>query len=89
LRVFITSADYGVRKPHKYIFQVAVQKIGLEPANIWFVGDTPGHDIKGALGAGLYPVWLNCRNEPKTLDGDYLEIKTLHELKQRIENLYD
>ena len=84
----VTSADYGVRKPHKFIFRVAVKKMGLDPADIWFVGDTPQQDIRGALGAGLYPVWLNWRQEPRAVDGDYLEVGTLDELRQEIERLY-
>jgi HAD superfamily hydrolase (TIGR01549 family) len=83
----ISSADYGVRKPHKYIFQVALKKIGLPAPDIWFVGDKPSYDVKGALDAGLYPVWLNCRNEPRVVDGDYLEIKSLDELKDKIAKL--
>jgi HAD superfamily hydrolase (TIGR01549 family) len=83
----ISSADYGVRKPHKYIFQVALKKTGLPASDIWFVGDKLDYDIKGALGAGIYPVWYNCHNESGTVDGDYLEIKSLDELKKKIEQL--
>jgi FMN phosphatase YigB (HAD superfamily) len=64
-----------------------VKKIGLNPADIWFVGDTPGHDIKGALDVGLYPVWLNPRNEPRALTGGYLEVTGLDELRKIIEML--
>jgi putative hydrolase of the HAD superfamily len=83
----LTSADYGIRKPHKYIFQVAIKKMKLFPSEIWFVGDTLDYDIKGALDAGMYPVWYNRRNKPGTIDGDYLEIKSLDELKSRIERM--
>jgi putative hydrolase of the HAD superfamily len=83
----ITSADYGVRKPHPFIFAVAVKKIDLIPDDIWFVGDTPGQDIKGALDADLYPVWLNRGNEPRALDGDYLVVGSLDELRKVIAKL--
>jgi putative hydrolase of the HAD superfamily len=83
----VTSADYGVRKPHPLIFDVAVKKIGLNPADIWFVGDTPGQDIKGALDAGLYPVWLNRYKEPRALNGEYLEVAGLNKLRKVIEKL--
>jgi putative hydrolase of the HAD superfamily len=84
----IASADYGIRKPHKAIFQIAVKKMGLEESDIWFVGDKPEYDIKGALDAGLYPVWYNWQDKPGTIDGDYLEIKSLDELKSEILRLY-
>ena len=80
----VTSADYGVRKPHRFIFEAAIKKMGLKPAEIWFVGDTPQHDIRGALDAGLYPVWLNRHGEPCTVSGDYLEINNLRELGEKL-----
>ncbi len=83
----ITSGDYGVRKPHQHIFRLAVRKMGLKPGAIWVVGDKPDYDIKGALGAGLYPVWYNWRKESRKIDGDHLEIKNLAELKDVIERL--
>ena len=84
----MTSADYGVRKPHHYIFRVAIKKMGLNPADIWYVGDRPEYDIRGALDAGLYPVWYNWREEPGTIDGDYLEVGELGQLREIIEQLY-
>jgi putative hydrolase of the HAD superfamily len=83
----VTSADYGVRKPHRHIFRIAVRKMNLKPDDIWFVGDKPDYDIKGALDYGLYPVWYNWRNEEGRVDGDYLEVKDLHELREKIEQL--
>jgi len=83
----IASGDYGVRKPHRHIFRIAVRKMNLEPADIWFIGDKPGYDIKGALDAGLYPVWLNWRKETGTIDGDYLEVQNLNGLRGEIVRL--
>lgn len=83
----VTSADYGVRKPHRHIFRIVVGKMNLEPNEIWFIGDKPDYDIKGALNYGLYPVWYNWRKESKTIDGDYLEVKNLSELRDEIERL--
>jgi putative hydrolase of the HAD superfamily len=84
----VSSADYGIRKPHRHVFRIAVKKMGLEPEDIWFVGDKPEYDIRGALDAGLYPVWYNRRNEKADIEGEYLEVKSLDELRQKIEEIY-
>jgi putative hydrolase of the HAD superfamily len=84
----ISSADYGIRKPHRAIFQIALKKMGLEESDIWFIGDKLEYDIKGALDAGLYPVWYNWQDKPGAIEGDYLEIKSLDELKNEILRLY-
>jgi putative hydrolase of the HAD superfamily len=83
----ISSGDYGIRKPHAYIFRVAVKKLGLAPGDVWFVGDKPDYDIKGALDYRLYPVWYNRRRALRTLEGDYLEIAALSDLKDVIVHL--
>jgi putative hydrolase of the HAD superfamily len=55
----ISSADYGIRKPDPFIFEVAVGRLGLAPERAWFAGDNVTYDIIGAIGAGLFPVAFN------------------------------
>ena len=83
----ISSADYGVRKPHPRIFDIAARKIGLEPCDIWFAGDKPKFDVKGAINAGMYPVWYNKLNLPSDHGYDCLEIKDWHEFIDIMESL--
>ena len=85
----ISSADYGVCKPHGYIFGVAIRKMGLPPSDIWFVGDEIEFDIRGALDAGLYPVWYNWHHEPASLDGEFLEVRSMRELREKVESLHN
>jgi len=58
-RFAMSSADYGIRKPHPAIFLTAAAKLGIEPKDIWFVGDSVRYDVIGALAAGMQPVWYN------------------------------
>jgi len=55
----IVSDQIGVQKPDPRAFERLVQFFELAPADIWYVGDNPGVDIAGALGAGLRAVWLD------------------------------
>ena len=80
----ISSADYGFRKPHYRIFQVAVRKMGLEPQDIWFVGDKLEYDIKGAIDAGLQPVWYNPNGKLNDAGYECLEVKSWHEFSDKI-----
>jgi putative hydrolase of the HAD superfamily len=57
----MSSADYGVRKPHPSLFRTAAAKLGCDPAETWFVGDSLECDIVGAHNAGMTPVWYNPR----------------------------
>ncbi|HEY32676.1 MAG TPA: HAD family hydrolase [Dehalococcoidia bacterium] len=84
----ISSIDYVFRKPHKRLFQITVRKMGLEPQDIWFVGDKLEYDIRGAIDSGLYPVWYNPENKSGEIDGEYLEVRSWYEFQGRIEELY-
>jgi putative hydrolase of the HAD superfamily len=83
----IASADYGIRKPHPYIFRAALQKLGFAPRDVWFIGDILEYDIRGALDAGIFPVWLNRRGEVATVNGDYLEVTDLLQLRVKLEQV--
>jgi putative hydrolase of the HAD superfamily len=54
--VLISEAE-GVRKPDPQIFERALERCGVRADESMFVGDHPEIDIKGAVAAGLVPVW--------------------------------
>jgi HAD superfamily hydrolase (TIGR01549 family) len=58
LRLVLTSADAGSRKPAAAIFDLAMAPLGVAAADVWFVGDTLEEDIVGARAAGVQPIWL-------------------------------
>jgi epoxide hydrolase-like predicted phosphatase len=53
--VIITSADEGVMKPDAKIFQVALQSLGVQPAQAVFVDDFP-NNVAGALSVGMHAI---------------------------------
>jgi putative hydrolase of the HAD superfamily len=84
----ISSADYGVRKPHPRIFDIAARKIGLAPQDIWFVGDKPRFDVQGAISAGMHPVWYNPRDGRPDPQFEYREINHWNEFIDIINSFY-
>lgn len=56
----IVDTEVGYSKPDRRIFDHAASRVGLEPEQLLFVGDTPSADIAGAVGAGWTAVWI-CR----------------------------
>jgi putative hydrolase of the HAD superfamily len=50
---FVSSVDYGYRKPSPRIFQHAMDKAGTTPEHSLYVGDTYEADYVGATGAGM------------------------------------
>jgi putative hydrolase of the HAD superfamily len=54
--VFVSERE-GLRKPDRRIFERALERLGVEATNAWYVGDHPVVDIRGASDAGLTAVW--------------------------------
>ena len=84
LRYFDTvtvSSDIGFIKPHQEIFLKTLQRDGLIPEEVLFVGDTYAQDSIGARNAGMVTAWLNRRNEVvQNRDAADFEIFNLEDL---------
>ena len=79
----MASGDYVVRKPHPTIFLTAAQKLGTEPGDTWFVGDSPAFDVDGAKAAGMVSVLYAPLERPPGAAAD-LEISSWTELSERL-----
>ncbi|MBT4503840.1 MAG: HAD family hydrolase [Gemmatimonadetes bacterium] len=83
----VSSADYGIGKPHPLIFETAVAKLGVESSTTWFVGDNLENDIAGANEAGLFSVWYNPdENESGRIEPN-ATIRSWEEFEELIETV--
>ncbi len=87
----ITSSNYIFRKPNKRIFDLALEKAQLHPNEVWYIGDSYECDVKGALNAGLFPVWyIGAIHQPFTtgegnsMDKNVLTVTDWDKLKTHI-----
>ncbi|MBN2304259.1 MAG: HAD family hydrolase [Anaerolineae bacterium] len=53
----VSAADVGYIKPHRSIFDRALDILGIRASEAVFVGDSLEADIKGAQGIGMLAVW--------------------------------
>ena len=82
----LTSSHFMLRKPNKRIFDLALEKAGLQPGEVWYVGDQYECDVKGSLHAGLLPVWyIGAIDLPYTEDESILTVTDWDELRRRME----
>jgi len=65
----IDSHLVGVAKPDPEIFDHAMTRLDLDPAAVWYVGDSIYHDVGGAAAAGLAATVLV---DPLDLSPDHL-----------------
>lgn len=89
----ITSSNFIFRKPNKRIFDLALEKAGLPPDEVWYIGDQFECDVKGSFNAGLLPVWytgavdLSYTAEGHSMDNNTLTVTDWNELRRRMEAL--
>ena len=65
--IFIAD-EVGMLKPDPLLFTHACAELGSSPANCAMVGDRYERDMRGAIAAGLFSVWMNVHCE--TLEPD-------------------
>ncbi len=69
------SGEIGFKKPDPQIFHVTLKKIGLEPNEVVFIGDSK-EDIEGANNANIKPILIQHQSSKKMLSGnDYFSKK--------------
>ena len=70
----ISSADYGIRKQHHLLYDIALSKLGIARNQVIFIGDNLEYDIVTAQNAGISAAWYNQKRLPQidTIIPDYV-----------------
>jgi len=61
LHEIVISEDVRYRKPRPEIFEIVLERLGVEPREALHVGDNLADDVSGAAAAGIHTVWLTRR----------------------------
>jgi REG-2-like HAD superfamily hydrolase len=80
--VRVISGIEGLEKPDTKIFEVALDRAGVEPGESVYVGDNVHFDIEPAAEVGMLPVLIDRRGRYPDHDG--IRITSLHELPAAI-----
>lgn len=78
----VSSEELRAYKPHVSLFNDACARLGVQPSEAVYVGDSPWADIEGARHAGLRAVWVNRHGVdwPEGIGRPQHEIASLDEL---------
>jgi HAD superfamily hydrolase (TIGR01509 family) len=85
LEFVIDSSVVGVEKPHPEIFEIALQRSGVEPGEAIYVGDTYPTDVGGAELAGLRGILIDWVGAYP--DAECPRITSLSELGNLVEQI--
>ena len=78
----LISETVRAYKPHRLVFERALQQLGLAPQEVLHVGDSEVDDVKGAKEAGLSVAWVNRDGRRRRADvpAPDFEIRDLRQL---------
>jgi HAD superfamily hydrolase (TIGR01662 family) len=86
IKTTISSAEHGFMKPHRSIFEAALQRAQVCASEAIMVGDSLKADIEGARAAGMRGILLRRSGEsPARMPEGISLITTLHELRDVLE----
>jgi HAD superfamily hydrolase (TIGR01549 family) len=84
LEMTISSCEFGHRKPHPSIYEAAVQRMGLEPSEIIFVGDRVEQDVVGPARLGMRTVLTLQYRQEDPAAGDLLPDAVINHLGELV-----
>lgn len=60
--VIVDSGVEGISKPDPRIFEIALERMGVDPQDAWYAGDVPTVDVEGARAAGMQAALIDSLN---------------------------
>lgn len=61
MEVTVISGAVGIEKPDRRIFRLALDRLGLPPERVLYVGDTPKADVEPAVALGMGALLIDRR----------------------------
>lgn len=74
LDALVTSEEVGVEKPDRKMFELALAKLGVSPAEALMIGDSLSKDVEGAQNIGIRAIWK--ANPKAAYAGEYITCYT-------------
>ena len=83
----LSAADSGYLKPHKRMFETALERIGTAADETVFIGDNPIADIAGAHAVGMQAV-RRLTSRHRSASDSHPCLRSLHELPAILDDWY-
>ncbi len=84
----LTAADVGAMKPHRAMFDAALERTGIAARAAVHIGDQPIDDVQGARDVGMQTIWFNPGGAEDSV-GANAQVSRLRDLPDAIALLDD
>jgi putative hydrolase of the HAD superfamily len=76
----VVSGETGVGKPSPGAFELALEGLGVAASEAAMVGDSWERDVRGALQAGIAPIWVSGGRPAPEVDPSVTVVASIHNL---------
>ena len=88
-QLIVSSADYGLRKPHPFIYRATSAQLGVETPKTWHVGNSRYYDVEGAMTAGAAAIYYDTENQPPQNPKPHATVTSWIEFQKLVERTFD
>lgn len=81
-----TAADVGAMKPHRAMFDAALERANVAADDAVHIGDQPIDDVQGAKNVGMHTIWFNPE-DAKDIVGASAQVSRLGDIPHAIARL--
>jgi putative hydrolase of the HAD superfamily len=74
------EGELGHGKPDRKIFELALNRLQVEPLQAWMIGDDLHNDIKGAQQSGIFAVWCDYKHQGLPVASAVKPDRSIHNL---------
>jgi HAD superfamily hydrolase (TIGR01450 family) len=71
-----------IGKPHRPIFEIALERMACRPAEAAMVGDSLATDVAGGRDAGMFSIWIDADDQGDGAGQASLTVRSLIELRE-------
>lgn len=72
----LISSEFGISKPDAQVYHYTCEQLKLAPSECAYIGDNYRIDVEGSRNAGLYPVYVDRKNQPHD------DVVTVHSISE-------
>ncbi len=88
-QLVVSSADYGLRKPHPFLYRAAAAQLGVEMPRTWHIGNSRYYDVEGAMTAGAAAIYYDTKNQPPQNPKPHATVTSWIEFQKLVEKTFD
>lgn len=84
-KIILIEEEQGFGKPDKRVYQKAMDGLGLNPKDVWAIGDNLEWDVGGPQKHGMFGIWNDYRKKGLPRDSKVIPDRIINSILELVE----